>query len=255
MTRVKKATRVRRGKEGRMTSSDKLRPDALAGLRACKLWRTASDGSVEMLARTARVEDLPRGARLITEGEPALALGVVIAGRARIHHLGADGRKIVFEVVEGGEALGAVAALASGRYPASADAATPLTVAWLDRGEVFRLLEREPSVARDLIADLASRLVAFTRVATALSMDVPERLARFLFQRSLQVGKATPAGLLVELGMSKAELAASLGTVPETLSRAFGKLKRDGVIEVRAKSVVVLDVGALARLGEGYREG
>lgn len=231
------------------------RPDVVSSVRACPLWRSATDGSIAAMSSAARVEDVPRGARLVTAGDPAESLGILIAGKARVYHLGADGRQIVFEAISAGGPLAAIAALAGTRYPANIDAATPATVAWLRRDDVFALMEREPSVAKDLVADLANRLVAFTSVATALAMDVPERLARFLFQRSLQVGRASPEGLLVDLGMTKAELAASLGTVPETLSRSLARLKRDGIIEVRARQIVVLDVGALARLGEGYEEG
>lgn len=231
------------------------RADVSAALRTCALWRTASDGAVERLAGAASADDVPRGARLITAGDAATRLGVLVTGKARVYHLGADGREIVFETLGAGEPLAAVAALAGTRYPANIDATTPATVAWLDREEILSLLEREPAAARSLVTDLARRLVAFTMMATTLSLDVPQRLARFLFLRSLQAGETTSAGLLVDLGMSKTELAASLGTVPETLSRALARLRDEGLIEVRAHDVVVLDVGALAKLGEGYEEG
>ena len=52
--------------------------------------------------------------------------------------------------------------------------------------------------------------------------------------------------------MKKGELAMALGTVPETLSRAFAKLKDDGLLEVRGSKVTVLDVRALAALGSGF---
>jgi len=229
--------------------------DAFAALRACRLWRGADDDAVARLAAGAHVTHVPRGTVLAAEGDPAERIGVVVTGKVRVYHLGADGRGITFETAEAGEPVAAVAALAGARYPANLEAATPVTIAWLDREAVFELIEAQPRVARAIVSDLASRVVAFTAVVTSLSMDVPSRLAAYLFQRSLAVGRTAPTGLLVDLGMSKAELASALGTVPETLSRALGRLRDEGVIEVRAKDVLVKDVGALARRSEGYAEG
>jgi CRP/FNR family transcriptional regulator len=158
----------------------------------------------------------------------------------------------MLETVEAGAAVTPVAALAGSRYPAMVDAATPATIAWLPRAALFEVLDDEPAIARALIADLSERVVNLTNVVQTLALDVPARLARYLFQRSLAVGETTAEGLRVTLGMPKMELAASLGTVPETLSRALGKLRDEGVLTVRGAEVIVLDVGALARLGSGY---
>ncbi len=231
-----------------------VRDDVVAALRACRLWHTASDEGVLRIAHAASVQEVPRGTALAVEGDPAERLGVVVAGRVRVFHAGADGRVIVLEALGSGEAFTAVAALAGSRYPANVDAATPATIAWVSRESLFTLLDDEPEIARALIADLAGRVMSLTSVVQTLAMDVPSRLARYLFQRSLAAGEATAEGLRVPLGMPKSELAASLGTVPETLSRAFARLRDDGVLEVRGSDVMVLDVGALARLGSGYEE-
>ncbi|MCE5191267.1 MAG: Crp/Fnr family transcriptional regulator [Actinomycetia bacterium] len=235
--------------------SDTPRPDVLAAFTACRLWRGASSDAIARLARVARVQQAPRGTQLAAEGEPAAQLGVVVSGRARVYHLQADGRTITLETVASGEPFAAVAALAGGRIPANVEAVTGATVAWLEREELFALMAEEPDVARSLIADLASRVMNLTSVVQTLALDVPGRLARYLFQRSLAVGEATSEGLRVSLGMSKTELAASLGTVPETLSRAFARLRDEEVLAVRGADVIVFDVGALARLGSGYDEG
>lgn len=231
------------------------RPDVLAAVRSCRLWRTADDDSVRALAGRARAEHVQRGRLLASEGEVADRFGVVVTGRVKVYHLGADGRELTFETVGAGEPIAAVAALAGSRYPANIEAATDATIAWLPREALFEMIEAQPALARSLVADLASRVLNLTAVATTLSMDVPSRLAGFLFQRSLAAGMATPEGLVVELGMSKTELASALGTVPETLSRAFARLRDEGVVEVRGHDVIVLDVGALARTGSGYTEG
>ncbi len=238
-----------------MAATAEIRPDVLAALRACRLWRTASDAAVEALARRATVRDVPRGASLAREGEPAEEFGVLVAGKARVFYLGADGRQITFETIEAGEPLAAVAAIAGTRYPANIEAATPATIACLPTEALFDLLAAEPQVARTLVTDLANRVVNFTQVVSTLALDVPARVARYVFQRSLQSGRPTPQGLEVSLGMKKGELAMALGTVPETLSRAFARLKDDGILEVHGQTVTIFDVRALAALGSGYEEG
>jgi CRP/FNR family transcriptional regulator len=228
------------------------RSDVVAAMRACRLWHGASDGAIARLAGASTVQVAPRGTMLATEGEPADRFGVVVAGRVRVFHSTADGRVIILETMESGEAFSAVAALAGGRNPANVDAATPATIAWLPRTTLLETLDEEPAIARTLIADLSARVINLTNVVQTLALDVPARLARYLFQRSLSAGEATSEGLRVTLGMSKAELASSLGTVPETLSRALGKLRDEGVLAVRGGEVIIFDVGALARLGSGY---
>ena len=232
-----------------------IRADVWSAFRGCRLWRTASDDAVAALARRARVRDVPRGTQLACEGEPAEEFGLLIAGKARVFYLGADGRRITFETVEAGDPLAAVAAMAGSRYPANIETATPATVATVPAGALFDLLEAEPQVARTLVTDLANRVVNFTAVVSTLAIDVPNRVARYVFQRALQSGRPSTRGLEVELGMKKGELAMALGTVPETLSRAFAKLKDDGVLEVNGQAVTIFDMRALAALGSGYDEG
>lgn len=229
-----------------------VRPDVFAALRATRLWRAAPDDAVADLTAHARVEDSPRGRILASEGDLPERFGVVVVGRVKVYHLGADGRELTFETLESGDPIGLVAALAGSRYPATVEAATDVTVAWLPRDALFELIESQPQLARSVIADLAHRVINFTEVATTLSMDVSSRLAAYLFRRALAAGRTTPDGLVVDLAMTKGELASALGTVPETLSRALGRLRDDGVLEVRTRDVLVKDVGALARLGSGY---
>jgi CRP/FNR family transcriptional regulator len=181
-------------------------------------------------------------------------LGVLVTGKARVFYLAADGRQLTFETIEAGQPLAAVAALARSRYPANIEAATPATVAMLPAEALFDLLESEPQVAAGLVSDLAARVVHFTSVAQTLSLDVPSRVARYVFERALKSGTPSGRGLETELGMKKGELAMALGTVPETLSRAFARLKDDGVLEVSGSAVTVLDMRALAELASGYSE-
>jgi CRP/FNR family transcriptional regulator len=172
-----------------------------------------------------------------------------------VFHLAADGRRTIYEELAVSDPFGMVAALAGGRSPAHVEAASDGSVVWVPREALLSMAEEDPNVARGLLQDLAARLVDFTAMVQTLSLDVPARVASYLFQRSLATGERTDEGLVVDLGMRKADLAEALGTVPESLSRALARLRDDGIIEVRSSTVVIHDIGALARLGSGYQEG
>jgi CRP/FNR family transcriptional regulator, dissimilatory nitrate respiration regulator len=233
------------------TNSDQL----YRALRACRLWRSASDEGIRRLVARARLRRFAKGETVASEGAPAEWLAVVAEGTASVYHAAADGRLLAFESMGPGEPVLAVAALAGGRLPASVEAATDLAVAWLPRAAIFDLMAEEPQVARDIVTDLARRVVRLTGTVQMLALDVPSRVAGWLFQRSLGSGRRTAAGIEIELGIPKRELAQALGTVPETLSRALAKLRTEGLIETRGSTIVVRDVGGLARRGAGYSEG
>lgn len=235
--------------------ADAVSKRVLEPLQGCRAWSTAATPrAVEELARQSRAEGFEAGGHLLAEGSAAKRFGVVGAGRVRIFHLSHDGKRTTYEDLGPGEPLGMVAALAGSRNPANAEAITEGYAVWVPREALLAMARSEPDVAAHLLHNLAGRVVDFTSMLQTLSLDVPARLASYLFQRSLAVGEQTEDGLSVSLGMQKSDLAAALATVPESLSRAFARLRDDGIIEVHGSTVVVHDVGALARLGSGYAE-
>lgn len=225
---------------------------ALEILRRCRLWSGASEVAVRGLLDAAVIRDVDAGEVLAEAGAPADSFGVLLAGEARVYHLGMDGRRMDFEILKATEPLAAIAALAGGRYPAFIETIGPSTVAWLPRSALFGLLESEPRVAKTIITDLASRLVAFSSQVQVLRLDVPSRVAAHLLHLALSSGTRSPDGVEVVLDRSKADIAAAVGTVPETLSRALAKLAEESIIKVDGQKITVLDVRSLAERGSGW---
>ncbi len=77
-----------------------------------------------------------------------------------------------------------------------------------------------------------------THLVDSLSFqEIPERLSNYLLKLSQRNGNIN----IVELDLPKGQLAALLGTVPETLSRAFYKLSQEGKIEINATKIKLLN--------------
>jgi len=93
-----------------------------------------------------------------------------------------------------------------------------------------------------------------------LLLPVPARLARYLLARADEQLEPAPAGgrthpdvpRVIRLPVSKRELAARLGTVPETLSRTFDRFKRAEVVRMSGdhKLIEILSFDQLHRLAQ-----
>jgi len=230
------------------------------GGKALSRLESSGSGFLEAL-REAGLQDLASigvrqrfsaGAVLFHEGEKADGLHVLLAGRVKVYKTSPRGRTQTLLLVGPVEPLGEVAAFLNGAYPASALAVEPAETLYLPREALIAAIRQNPDAALRFVALLSRRLNALTELVADLSLrDVSERLASYL----LSLVNETMGTECVRLGLAKRELAAALGTVPETLSRAFAQLERAGAIELRGRTIRVCDRVFLAQLaGKSMKE-
>lgn len=220
-----------------------------SALRACGVLAAASDESVAWLARVSTVHTYDKGGRILSEDSTASQIGIVMQGHVRAVHFGADGRPVTVLMAWPSEAIGLMAALAGDEYRTAFEAAeNHTTVAMFSLDAFQRLMRDEPEVMMSVISELARQMTEMVTMVKALSADVPARVAIYI---GLLLEEQEPAGygpFTVNLGVSRVELAARLGTVPETLSRAFHVLQSEGIIESHGQRIEVLDrAGLIAR--------
>jgi CRP/FNR family transcriptional regulator len=93
-----------------------------------------------------------------------------------------------------------------------------------------------------MLASLSRWLRRLADLADALSLrDVEARFTRYVAEDLRERGRIPAAGAVYELPVGKAVLASRLGTVPETFSRTLKKLQEEGVIDVSARKIRILD--------------
>jgi CRP/FNR family transcriptional regulator len=97
---------------------------------------------------------------------------------------------------------------------------------------------------------MAQRLREAVHQLDAVSLQgVQERLARHLVKQVPTVPDDPETIPTVELDIPKSVLAAELGTVPETLSRALRSLEEKELIRSESSEIALMDVRGLRRLG------
>lgn len=220
-------------------------------LAGSALFRGLESADLASLAEIATPRRFGKGEILFAAGEPAVGFFVVGAGRVRVYVLSPEGKEQTLHSFGPGEPVGEAAVFAGQSYPAYAAASADSEVAYIPRDGFVKLIGRRPEVALNMLATLSQRLRSFAKKIEDLSLrDVTSRLARYLLDHA-----APGQGGLsrVALSDSKSQLAISLGTTPESLSRSLARLKEAGVITVDRRTVTVHDHKQLAAIAEGGR--
>jgi CRP/FNR family transcriptional regulator, nitrogen fixation regulation protein len=212
-------------------------------LRAKPFQARGTSGSLEQsLDLMGAAMSYPRNTEIFGEGEPTDYLYKVISGSVRTYKILTDGRRQI-----GGFYLPAdVFGLESGaEHTFSAEAITDTKLLVVKRSAVSALAGRDVGVARELF-DLTSReLHRMQGRLLLLVKSAQERVASFL----LEMAERAATGNMVELPMSRQDIADYLGLTIETVSRTLSGLESAAAIEVpTSRRIVLRNRPALNRL-------
>ncbi len=196
-----------------------MKKNARPTIEQAKFFEGISPSSHEAVARTCVPRELRKKAVLFREGDVGEAMYLLARGRIGLHKLTPDGREVPIKVVKPGEVFAEVILFEEKVYPVTAVALTDVLVFKLLRRDLFWLLQKE-EFRNDFIAMLLrkQRYLA-EKIRQLTSHDVEARFRAFLRE---QYGER--ASITAEI--NKKQLAAAIGTTPETLSRLLLQLKR-----------------------------
>ncbi|MBO3458334.1 Crp/Fnr family transcriptional regulator [Aetokthonos hydrillicola Thurmond2011] len=189
-----------------------------------------------------------KGDMIFHQGDEAKGFFVVKSGRVKVFKQSADGKEQILHVFGLGDHFAEVPAFDGKCYPASAAGIEKTELLFFPRTSFLELLEKQPTLAVNMLKSFARHLRRFSHLIDNLSLrEVPARLATYLLNLSERTGNLET----VELDLTKGQLAAMLGTIPETLSRVFYKLSRDGLIKIDGSKISLLNREALSKLVDG----
>ncbi len=185
------------------------------------------------------------------QGDEAHSLILVTQGMIKLSQVTEDGQQVLMEMISPGGCIGAVAVFGNMPYPVTAQAVLPSEYLYWDRETFNTLLERYPRLARNLIELLVHYIVTFQeRIRNLSTQRVERRLARALLRLAQQTGKKTAQGVLIDLPLSRQDLAELTGTTIYTVSRILKHWETQGLIRSARQKVEVLFPHGLASIAE-----
>jgi len=223
--------------------------DKMALLKGIPLFSDLYKGELQPLAHALERRTFNKGQVILRQGDQGDSLFVVVSGRVRIYTLSPEGHELSVAFCDRGDFFGEMALLSGEPRSASAEAMEPTEVLVLHRQAFRSHLLSSPSTAVHVIETLSQRLRRTTESAEELmSLNVPQRVARKLWELAERYGVEQAGGVLIDMDLSQEAIASLAGTTRESANRALSRLREQGVVDVERVRIRVLNPAKLQEL-------
>jgi CRP/FNR family cyclic AMP-dependent transcriptional regulator len=215
------------------------------------IFEPLSTEGIEQLNRQLPSIHLERGEIFYTPEERSERLFVLERGKVRIYRTTPDGREFTLAIVESGTVFGEMALTAQQLEGAYAQAIEPSEVSTMAREDLERLVVEKPEVGLKIMHLLSERLRRYeTRLEDITMKDVHSRLASIIVMLVESEGVTSGTGYRIPAHYTHQQLGEMIGTNREAVTRAFGVLQDEGVVELRRRLIYVPGLQALKRVAE-----
>jgi CRP-like cAMP-binding protein len=206
--------------------------NALPTIRNVIFFQGLDEAALDVIAAAATHRQLAEEAFLFHEGEAATAFFVLQEGRVRLSQITEDGKQVILGFLGECEGVGIIAALPHAEYPLSAQATEACTLLAWDSLTLQHLMERYPVIAYHTLRMLAGRFVELqTRYRELATERVERRIARAVLRLTQQAGRQQASGVLIDMPLSRQDIADMTGTTLYTVSRTLSQWEQRSIIE------------------------
>ncbi len=218
-------------------------------LKKIELFRNLSETELRELGPYLVAETYKKKESIFSEGDPPEWFYIVSRGKVKITKLSNDGKEIILEVISPTDIFGGVAVLRNFPYPANATAMEDSAVLKISRKNLMRLVDRFPNLMYCIAMQLGERMKSSYDSLKNIALErVEARIAALLLKLAGKVGVETDKGMLIDMRLTKQDVADMVGTTVETSIRTFSKFKKQGLVSDVNGKIVIRDREALASL-------
>ncbi len=224
-----------------------MTPEIARLARKSLLLSAVPEPVVQQILAHAHLRDHERGATIFLQGERADAIYIVAEGWVKLYRIAPSGAEAVVAVYSRGASFGEAVAFRHDTYPVAAEAASDCRLIRIDADIILKQIRENPMLAFSLLSATYAHLHALVGQIEALKAQTgAQRVAEFL----LELAQCEEGTCKVTLPYDKVLMAGRLGMKPESLSRAFARLKDQGV-QISQNVANIGDLEALRSYAEG----
>ena len=218
-------------------------------LHTITLFRNLSAEELSELEPYLSSSSYKKKEEIFSEGDPPDWFYIVVRGKVKITKISQEGKEIILEIISPNDIFGGVAVLKSFPYPANAIAMEETDVLKISRKNLMRLIDRFPNLMYFIALQLGERMKSSHESLKNIALErVEARIAALLLKLASKIGKETGNGTLIDMRLTKQDVADMVGTTVETSIRTFSKFKKQGFLTDSDGKIILKDTEGLMAL-------
>jgi CRP/FNR family cyclic AMP-dependent transcriptional regulator len=204
-------------------------------LESVPLFDGLSPEALAKIEARAVARSYPRNAVVISEGDEATSMFIILSGSVKVYHTEADGKETILNTQGPGQHFGELALADDAPRSASVMTLEPSRLLVLSKAAFKECLEDSPEVGYHLVEALARQVRRLTETVNMMGRDVYGRIRTLL--ESLAVERdGVP---VIDQPMTQQDIANRIASSREMVSRVFKELKAGGYVEEQDKRIII----------------
>ncbi|WP_170864412.1 Crp/Fnr family transcriptional regulator [Fodinibius roseus] len=190
-----------------------------------------------------------KGETIYRQGDSSTMLRVVVAGNVKLVSHTLEGEGVLLDMLQPGDFFGNPTAGSQDVYNETAETQTPACILSIRLSDFREVMNRYSSVAMVVLDITTDRLnESRQRIQHLSTLPVTKRIAHILVTLAHKFGEEDRRGLLIQLPLSRKDLADMAGTSAETTSRVMSQFQEDDLITSGRQWVAIKDKPELLRI-------
>lgn len=198
-----------------------------------------------------------KGEIIFFDTEPYQGFYGIIEGMVKIYKISKEGREHIIHLEHTGSTFAEIPMFEKYLENKESECCYPANAMAIEDGTIvvkipykpfLELIVSNSKISMKLLCSFSKRLKFLNSHIESLTLDdVTKRLSKYLINNIDSNLNGNLKDSKIELNISRYDLASHLGTIIETLSRAFRKLQSVELIEVSGKIITVKNLPALKK--------
>ena len=193
-----------------------------------------------------------KGQMIFKQGTTPHGIYVLYSGKVKLFQLSENGREQIVRMTKPGDVIGYRALIGNEKYSASAETLEESNICFIPKELFFGIMNRNASITTQLLSLLSHDLKNAEQKITGLAQKpVRERMAEALLFIKETYGTESDKRT-INVVLKREEIANLVGTTTETAIRLLADFKKEKLIDLNGKKIVLLDVKKLAEVTNAH---